>query len=79
MIESLMELEEDIKNAGGTLRIFYGSQKAIVSKLIDKLELDGVYFNEDYSPYAKERTENMKSLCESKEIDCECFFDYYLD
>ena len=78
MIESLMELEKDIKNAGGKLCIFYGSQKSIVSKLIDKLELDGVYFNEDYSPYATERTENMKALCESKEIDCECFFDYYL-
>ena len=46
--------------------------------MIENLDLNGVYFNEDYSPYAKARTEDMKTLCESKEIDCKSFFDYYL-
>ena len=78
MIESLDELHNDIAKTGGELMLFYGKQKEILSHLISDLSIDGVYFNEDYSPYALERDEETAELCSQKKIRCEMFPDYYL-
>jgi deoxyribodipyrimidine photo-lyase len=78
MIESLDELRQDIAKAGGELLLFYGKQKEVVSHLIKDLELDGVFFNEDYSPYALDRDEETMDLCLTSNIQCELFSDYYL-
>jgi deoxyribodipyrimidine photo-lyase len=78
MIESLDELREDIAKMGGELMLFYGKQKEILSHLISDLSIDGVFFNEDYSPYAIDRDEETEELCAQKKILCETFSDYYL-
>uniref|UniRef100_A0A6C0DB32 Photolyase/cryptochrome alpha/beta domain-containing protein n=1 Tax=viral metagenome TaxID=1070528 RepID=A0A6C0DB32_9ZZZZ len=78
MIESLVELNKDIHNHGGELMTFYGNQQTILKKLIKNLDINGVYFNKDYSPYSIERDEKTKELCESNDINCEMFSDYYL-
>jgi len=78
MIESLTELRKDIKNIGGNLYIYYGTQTAVVTKLIDVLDVDSVYYNKDYTPYSVKRDEEMMQLCNKKKIKCEEFFDYYL-
>lgn len=78
MIESLLELEITIKKKGGKLHIYYGNQNDILNKLINEVNIDGIYFNTDYSPYAKKREKKTKELCSSLTVDCESFFDYYL-
>lgn len=78
MIESLDELREDISKTGGELLLFYGKQKELVAHLIKDLEIGGVYFNEDYSPYALDRDEETMDLCQSNDVQCEMFSDYYL-
>jgi len=78
MIESLDELRDDIAKTGGELMLFYGKQKEILSHLISDLSIEGVFFNEDYSPYAVDRDEETEELCSQKKIQCEMFSDYYL-
>ena len=78
MIESLVELNINIKNKGGELMCFYGKQADILKTLIDVLNLDAIYFNRDYTPYAIARDTATKKLCKDLNIVCQTFADYYL-
>jgi deoxyribodipyrimidine photo-lyase len=78
MIESLVELNNDIKNKEGELLCFFGNPTNILNYLIDKLELTSVFFNRDYSPYAIKRDNEAKQLCDKYGIVCQTHSDYYL-
>lgn len=75
MIESLESLNQDL---GNKLMFFYGNNSSIIKNLIDVLELDAIFFNRDYSPYAVQRDREIEKLCEKQEVACETFSDYYL-
>jgi deoxyribodipyrimidine photo-lyase len=78
MIESLQELSSDIKHNGGELMCFYGKQSDVLKMLIKSLDIDAVYFNKDYTPYAIERDNETAKICEKLNVKCEMFSDYYL-
>jgi deoxyribodipyrimidine photo-lyase len=77
MIECLDELKDEIKKQGGELLIFYGKQTKIIEQFIQK-QIQAVFFNKDYTPYAVERDNETESLCKKNNIDCNMFSDYYL-
>lgn len=78
MMESLQELSQDLSGHGGELALFYGNNTRILKVLIEQLEIEGMFFNEDYTPYARERDTAIMELCEKAGITCEKFQDYYL-
>ena len=78
MIESLQDLESQIKDNGGKLLIFYGDNETIIKKLIYDLKIDYVCFNADYTPYALKRDEKIVQLCEKHSVIIERTADYYL-
>ena len=79
MIESLMDLEKEIKKVGGGLIICHGSTTSCLSNIINRLDIEILGFNEDYTPYAKERIEKIKKMCKKEEVECEMFHDYYIN
>ena len=78
MIESLQDLNDTIKTNGGELLCFYGKQTVILKQLISELNLTHVFFNDDYSPYAIQRDDETKQLCDKLKVDCITCPDYYL-
>lgn len=78
MIESLVELNTNIKSKGGELMCFYGKQVDILKTLVQVLHIDAIYFNRDYTPYATARDDATKRLCKELNIVCQTFADYYL-
>ena len=78
MIESLQDLQKNIEIKNGKLLIFYGKNEKVVEDAIYDLKLDAVFFNKDYTPYAKERDSEIKKLCKKKDVLCESYQDYYL-
>lgn len=81
MMESLAELEEHIQHsmAGGTtLTYFYGDTVQILRQLIRTTGATAVHFNRDYTPYARERDDQIQSLCEKLSAECYMHEDYYL-
>jgi len=78
MIESLEELQADINKNGGKLIILYQNQISALLELVSELKIEGIYFNKDYTPYAIDRDEKTRELCNSISIDCQMFSDYYL-
>jgi deoxyribodipyrimidine photo-lyase len=78
MIESLAELAHTIHSAGGELCLFYGKTTDILKDLVKTHNIDAVFFNRDYSPYAKDRTQSVSDLCNRMNVECITSSDYYL-
>ena len=78
MIESLKDLESQLHINNGKLLIFYGKQYSIIQQLVKELDIQGVFFNKDYTPYAIQRDIETQKLCDKLSINCQMFSDYYL-
>lgn len=78
MIESLENLKNEIESKGGKLIILYGDSKSEINNLINKLDINYLATNKDYSPFAKEREKDYLKLCEQHEIEYLSLNDYYL-
>lgn len=78
MIESLEDLERNIKKKGGMLYTFYGNYSDILSYLIKNYKVDAIYLNKDYTPYSKKRDKNIETICKSKSISFNSYHDVCL-
>lgn len=78
MVESITELMKEINNVNGRLMILYGDNNKVISEVIDKFNINAIYFNRDYTPYALLRDNSIKELCRENSIVCNEYQDYYL-
>lgn len=79
MMESLAELEEHIQHSMHiTLTYFYGDTVQVLRQLIHTTGATAVHFNRDYTPYARQRDDQIQSLCGKLSAECYMHEDYYL-
>jgi len=69
MIESLLDLEKQLKSAKGKLYYFYGKHEDVVKKLVASEKISCVYVNKDYTPYSKKRDNAIAKIVELKQYD----------
>ncbi len=79
MIECLIDLENQLKEAGGYLYFFKGNPEDILKKAISELDIDALIVNQDYTPYSQERDKKLSALCESTNISFHSFHDALLN
>jgi deoxyribodipyrimidine photo-lyase len=63
MIASLQELDEQLHKRDGKLYIFYGHTLDVIKKLITHEQIDAVFCNHDYTPFALKRDKEIEHLC----------------
>ncbi len=63
------------KTAASSLALFHGIPKEIFSGLIYNYDVQAVFTNHDYEPYAKKRDKEIKDLLLSKNISIQTFKD----
>jgi len=68
MIESLLELSNEIKNKNGKMYFFKGSNLNVLKQIHKKIGINSIGYNIDYSPYAKKRDNEIKKWCNNKNI-----------
>jgi deoxyribodipyrimidine photo-lyase len=78
MIESLADLDADLRRRGSKLMTLYGPTFPILKGIIDAFGVEVVAYNRDYSPYAIARDSDIKRGCSSIKVDCLEYSDYYL-
>lgn len=78
MCVSLEDLAKNVESHGGNLITLYGNSTHMVQYLIRKLGVGAVFFNKDYSPYAKSRDEKIAGMCSKMGVECITKQDYYL-
>ena len=74
----LTKIDTSLKEKGSGLVTFYGYPNEIWNKIIDEYDVNAVYVNKDYEPYAVERDQEIKELCKSKEIKFHSFKDHVI-
>ena len=78
MIGALGEVSKEIKQKGGKLVTLFGENDTVVEKCIDSWGIDCVYWNRDYTPYAKKRDASLEKMCRKKGTTVSVSEDYYL-
>lgn len=79
MIESLEDLSENIKKKSGKIYfIFDDTKKAITKLLNNNKDIEAIYYNKDWTPYAKKRDKIIEQICKNSNIDCHEIEDYTL-
>ncbi len=68
MIESLEDLENELKKRKKKLYLFYGHSDEVVDRCINELSIDGVFVNRDYTPYSQRRDKKIASVCQKHGI-----------
>jgi deoxyribodipyrimidine photo-lyase len=68
MIESLKDLDNELKKKKSRLHIFYGDNLKVLEEITNSIKIDYIFFNRDYTPYALKRDKDIANFCESKNI-----------
>lgn len=63
LIESLKDLQDDVKSRGGKLFFFSGIAEEVIEKLLKELPIDAVYMNRDYTPFSRKRDRAIGDVC----------------
>jgi deoxyribodipyrimidine photo-lyase len=74
MIESLQDLDKNLKKYDSKLHLFYGDYLKVINHLVNKLEIDNIFTNTDYTPYAIKRDNEIEALAKKQDIN---FFKYH--
>ena len=78
MIESLEDLQKEIRTKGGALLTFYGGNESVIRHCVDAWNIDMVAFNLDVTPYSRIRDDNIRKLCVNMNISLLTSHDSYL-
>lgn len=78
MVESLEDLGNDISKHKGNLYLFYGNPEDIVQNCIEKLNIEGVFVNHDYTPYSIQRDRKINEVCNRNSISFQASHDLLL-
>lgn len=79
LIESLKELDEQLRDKNSHLYVFNGIAEKIVQNLIDKEDITAVYINKDYTPFSIHRDYEIESVCKKNKIIFKSFPDTLLN
>jgi deoxyribodipyrimidine photo-lyase len=69
MIESLIELSDDISKQGGHLNFINGDTTKIIKQIIKNNNIAAIGFTLDYTPFAKSRDNEIINLCNEANIN----------
>jgi deoxyribodipyrimidine photo-lyase len=75
ILDQINSLHELLEKKGSSLLIRYGTPIEIFTGLLNSYDVESVYTNRDYEPYANERDERIEKLLNSKEISLHTFKD----
>jgi len=78
MIQSLTDLDQQLSEKGSRLFLFHGHPPTVLSKLIHSYQAEAVYFNTDYTLFAKNRDQELVAVCQKLKIPCNQLEDYLL-
>lgn len=78
MKNSLFELDEQLSKYNSRLFMFYGKLEGVLLKLKNELNIQAIFFNQDYTPFAKKRDKKIFDFCQKENLECLSFQDALL-
>ena len=78
MCESLNDLSKNINKKNGKMYFFKGDNIKVLESIHKNNPINSISFNIDYTPYARKRDLDIKTFCDSHNINCIMKEDYLL-
>lgn len=79
MCDCLADLNKSLNKYNSRLFLFYGKPSNIIKELINSNEnIECVYINKDYTPFATNRAESIKKVCSNLNVNFTSLEDYLL-
>jgi len=78
MIESLKDLDDNLRENKSKLHLFHGDNIDILKQITKKINVKNIVFNMDYTLYAIERDKKIKEFCDENDIKFVMTEDYLL-
>ena len=73
--ETLFEMDQQLKGSGSSLKVYKGSPLEIWKNIIQEHDIEAVFANRDYEPYASSRDASVEELLTQKGISFKAFKD----
>jgi len=73
--ENLQKMRMELQKIGSSIAIYHGKPSEIFKKLTEEYELQNVFTNRDYEPYAKVRDGEIEKILTSKNIEFHTYKD----
>ena len=73
--QNITRIKGELEEIGSSLRVFHATPEEVFETLAEEYEIEAVYTNRDYEPYAKERDEKVTERLKEKGIDLHLFKD----
>ncbi len=73
--DTILEMQEQLVKKDSSLAVYYGTPHEVFEKLISEYDVQTVFTNHDYEPYAIERDTMIKNLLSKKNIGFKSFKD----
>lgn len=78
MLESLEYLDECLRKRGTQLYCWQGIPEDILPGIIQSFSIDGIFINQDYTPFARERDAKIRDISAGAGIRFEAYHDVLL-
>jgi deoxyribodipyrimidine photo-lyase len=66
--QNIQKMKSDLQKINSDIKIFYDTPQQVFEKLISEFNIEKVFTNHDYEPYAAKRDEEIKSLLSTHNI-----------
>ena len=76
--DALIQLQKELQKNGSSLNVYFGTPQQIFSELFSQYDIQQVFTNHDYEPYALQRDELVKKLLQQKDIHFHTYKDHVL-
>jgi len=73
--QQLEKIQQTFEGFGSGLLIEMGAPKQVWTRLLDAYDVDTIYTNRDYEPYANERDAEIEAICNQKNAAFQTFKD----
>jgi deoxyribodipyrimidine photo-lyase len=78
MLQAMKALDEELKELGTHLLMRKGDPNKVLPQLASDLNADTVFFNLDYTPYARKRDDAVQKALKAKDVEVQTFHDRLL-
>ncbi len=75
MVTSLLELEQECKKKDGVFSCAYEAPEKYLETIFKTGEIEALFFNKDYTPFALHRDEVLQKLCKKYDVECHLYDD----
>ncbi len=74
----LTEIKQELQERGSDLLVYYGKPEEVWPEILTTYQVEAVYTNRDYEPYARQRDAQVQSLLATKGIGFHTFKDHVI-